>query len=88
VNTAGGGHLGWFQPNGAHFKRWTTGPVLEWMQMIVEHFPISQKTRNLRTNEKGFLVDPVHPHLGSIVIDKGQLFEGEEVQPTDLIQGL
>lgn len=55
--------------------------------MTVQNFA-SDKSRELHTDSDGFLVDPVHPHLGSKVIEKGQLFEGEEVQPSDLIQGL
>jgi hypothetical protein len=57
------------------------------MEMTVQNFA-SDKSRELHTDSDGFLVDPVHPHLGSKVIEKGQLFEGEEVQPSDLIQGL
>ncbi|KAJ7582736.1 Alpha/Beta hydrolase protein [Mycena floridula] len=79
VRTAGGGHLGWFQDDGTRLGRWTTKPVLEWLQLVGRDLvqdDNSTKPRPLYVDEEGFLTEVGREQLGCKVIDGGGLIDG------------
>ena len=77
--TARGGHLGWFQSANSA-DRWTTEPVLEWLQMVGQDFIFDPTARTRRSSlyvaEDGFLRDRRQTRLGCKVIEGGGLIDG------------
>ncbi|KDR69701.1 hypothetical protein GALMADRAFT_40987, partial [Galerina marginata CBS 339.88] len=76
VLTQGGGHLGWFQ-QGSHFlERWTTKPVLEWLELMGEGLVHkSPSGLEIWVDEDGFMRGKSRPHLGCRVIREGEIID-------------
>lgn len=76
VLTKGGGHVGWFQ---GHADRWTTKPVLEWLELMGRDVVHDPKPRGLPlfVGEDGFLREEgVDNLLGCKEIEGGGLIDG------------
>ncbi|KAJ6513186.1 AB-hydrolase YheT [Mycena sanguinolenta] len=85
VLTATGGHLGWFK---SKRKRWTTKPLLEWMQLFgtdVVRDPIELSL--FIDDEGGYLRDPRWPNLGCKEVEGGGRIDGNRPK-SQLFQGL
>ncbi|KJA26310.1 hypothetical protein HYPSUDRAFT_133302 [Hypholoma sublateritium FD-334 SS-4] len=75
--TACGGHLGWFQSANST-DRWTTKPVLEWLQMVGQDLAFDPTPRgsSLYIADDGFLRDQDNTRLGCKAIEGGGLIDG------------
>ncbi|KAF9267831.1 AB-hydrolase YheT [Marasmius fiardii PR-910] len=86
--TAGGGHLGWFTD--ASGARWTTRPVLEWLQMLVQDIdwePDVQRGATIFVDNEGWIKDPTVSHLGCKEVAGGGLIDGNRGE-SGVVQGL
>ncbi|KAJ7455390.1 Alpha/Beta hydrolase protein [Mycena galericulata] len=83
VLTATGGHLGWYQ---SRRKRWTTKPVLEWMELAkdLRRDPIEISSY---TDESGYLREAQWPNLGCKEVPGGGIIDGNRPE-SQLFQGL
>ncbi|KAJ7650145.1 Alpha/Beta hydrolase protein [Roridomyces roridus] len=84
-----GGHLGWFA-KGKGKRRWTTGPVLEWMELLgrdVVREEFGQENEEMYTDEEGFLRVARWPALGCKEVPGGGVINGNRPE-TELFQGL
>jgi len=90
--TKGGGHVGWFQAGPAgpsQVDRWTTQPVLEWLELMgrdVVHDP-KPRGRPLFVGEDGFLREEGVDNLGCKEIEDGGLVDDVSSEG-GLLQGL
>ncbi|KAJ6531865.1 AB-hydrolase YheT [Mycena capillaripes] len=84
VLTATGGHLGWFK---SKRKRWTTKPVLEWMQLMGNDLIRDPIELSLSTDESGYLREARWPNLGCKEVPGGGLIDGNRPE-SELFQGL
>ncbi|KAJ7274331.1 Alpha/Beta hydrolase protein [Mycena haematopus] len=84
VLTATGGHLGWFKSNR---KRWTTKPLLEWMQLFGADIVRDSIELSLSIDEAGYMWEPRWPNLGCKEVAGGGLIDGNRPK-NQLFQGL
>jgi hypothetical protein len=84
VLTAMGGHLGWFK---SKRKRWTTKPVLEWMQLFGTELVRDPIELSLSTDDAGYFRAPRWPNLGCKEVPGGGLLDGNRPE-SQLFQGL
>ncbi|KAJ7285054.1 AB-hydrolase YheT [Mycena rebaudengoi] len=84
VLTATGGHLGWYTSGR---KRWTTKPVLEWLQLVGKEVVRDPIETSLHTDESGYLRDSRWPELGCKEVAGGGLIDGNRPE-RELFQGL
>ncbi|KAJ7903430.1 AB-hydrolase YheT [Mycena olivaceomarginata] len=84
VLTAMGGHLGWFR---SKRKRWTTKPVLEWIQLFGTELVRDPIELSLSTDDAGYLRAPRWPNLGCKEVPGGGLLDGNRPE-SQLLQGL
>ncbi|KAJ7475904.1 AB-hydrolase YheT [Mycena latifolia] len=84
VLTGSGGHLGWFK---SRRKRWTTKPVLEWMELAGKDFVRDPIEISFSTDESGYLRDSQWPNLGCKEVPGGGLIDGNRHE-SELFQGL
>ncbi|KAJ7832917.1 Alpha/Beta hydrolase protein [Mycena leptocephala] len=71
-----GGHLGWFETSR---KRWTTQPVLEWLQLVGRDMVHDQAKRNwlsLYTDDAGYVRAVGKDLLGCKAVGNGGLVNG------------
>ncbi|CAK5269360.1 unnamed protein product [Mycena citricolor] len=87
VLTRSGGHLGWFQRGGRPGARWTTKPVLEWLELFGRHVRLHPPQQTLSTDESGFIRDSEYPSLGCKRVPGGGLLKGHRSK-NELLQGL
>ncbi|KAJ7678864.1 Alpha/Beta hydrolase protein [Mycena polygramma] len=82
-----GGHLGCFETSR---KRWTTRPVLEWLQLVGRDLVLDQVERDcltLYTDDAGYVRAPGRDKLGCKVVGEGGLIDGNRPE-RNLFQGL
>ncbi|KAJ7756513.1 Alpha/Beta hydrolase protein [Mycena maculata] len=84
VLTATGGHLGWYR---SRRKRWTTKPVLEWMELVGRDILREPIEISSYTDESGYLREPQWPKLGCKEVPGGGLIDGNRPESA-LFQGL
>ncbi|KAJ7170746.1 AB-hydrolase YheT [Mycena crocata] len=84
VLTATGGHLGWYK---SRRKRWTTKPVLEWMELVGKELLCDPVEISLSTDDSGYLRDSHWPNLGCKEVPGGGLIDGNRPE-SELFQGL
>lgn len=84
VLTPMGGHLGWFK---SKRKRWTTKPVLEWMQLFGTELVRDPIELSLSTDDAGYFRAPRWPNLGCKEVPGGGLLDGNRPE-SQLLQGL
>ncbi|THU90460.1 AB-hydrolase YheT, partial [Dendrothele bispora CBS 962.96] len=86
VVTPGGGHLGWFSPAPSSHKysmtaglmetsRWTTKPVLEWLDMAGNDFDIKVNASDLYICDEGFLREFGRTALGCMEVEGGGIID-------------
>ncbi|KAF9005631.1 AB-hydrolase YheT [Cyathus striatus] len=88
VLTDGGGHLGWFEPGYKRLERWTTKPVIEWLELLgmsVVH--AESKGSKLYVDGDGFLREEGRPRLGCKEIASHAIIDSNESEE-GLLQGL
>ncbi|KAF7327693.1 AB hydrolase-1 domain-containing protein [Mycena kentingensis (nom. inval.)] len=85
VITHGGGHLGWFCGRGAK-ERWSTKPVLEWMEVFGRHVRRDPGDVVISEDEDGFLRESQWPNLGCKEISGGGIIDGNRPE-RELYQG-
>ncbi|THU83650.1 hypothetical protein K435DRAFT_733862 [Dendrothele bispora CBS 962.96] len=101
VITAGGGHLGWFTPaSGTKAKysenaglletgRWTTKPVLEWLNMAGNDFDIKVNAPELYICLDNFVREVGRPWLGCVETEGGGIIDWSSTELNNgVIQGL
>ncbi|KAJ7170738.1 Alpha/Beta hydrolase protein [Mycena crocata] len=81
-----GGHLGWFEDSR---KRWTTRPVLEWLQLVGRdlHHDEGQELHSLYMDDEGYVRAPENDKIGCKVVGEGGIINGNRPE-RDLFQGL
>ncbi|KAJ7931589.1 AB-hydrolase YheT [Mycena leptocephala] len=84
VLTATGGHLGWFK---SKRKRWTTKPVLEWMELVGKDLVREPVQLSLSTDGSGYLREARWPNLGCKEVPGGGIIDGNRPE-SQLFQGL
>ncbi|KAK7033177.1 AB hydrolase-1 domain-containing protein [Favolaschia claudopus] len=84
VLTAAGGHLGWFK---SKRKRWTTKPVLEWMELFGRDVVYDRIEPSISVDESSYLRNSCWPDLGCRVVTGGGLINGNRPE-SELFQGL
>lgn len=84
VLTATGGHLGWYK---SRRKRWTTKPVLEWMELVGKDIARDPIEITSFTDEAGYLRESQWPNLGCKEVPGGGLIDGNRPE-SELFQGL
>ncbi|KAF7374833.1 AB hydrolase-1 domain-containing protein [Mycena sanguinolenta] len=84
VLTATGGHLGWFE---SKRKRWTTKPLLEWMQLFGTDVVRNPIELSLSIDEDGYIRDSRWPNLGCKEVAGGGRIDGNRPK-SQLFQGL
>ncbi|KAJ6609264.1 Alpha/Beta hydrolase protein [Mycena sp. CBHHK59/15] len=82
--TRKGGHLGWFHKNR---QRWTTKPVLEWLQLVGRDLQHSQPAWSLYTDSEGFVRVSGNDKHGCKEVGAGGVINGNRPE-RDLFQGL
>jgi predicted alpha/beta-fold hydrolase len=86
--TTAGGHLGWFQAGAGFVDRWTTKPVLEWLELVGEYLiPEMEKPAPLYVDEDGFIKEEGRPILGCKEIEGGGVIDGNGGE-AGMLQGL
>ncbi|KAJ6494883.1 AB-hydrolase YheT [Mycena vitilis] len=83
VLTATGGHLGWFK---SKRKRWTTKPVLEWMELMGQEIVQDPIELSFSTDDSGYLREARWPNLGCKEVPGGGLIDGNRPE-SQLFQG-
>ncbi|KAF7316802.1 hypothetical protein HMN09_00413300 [Mycena chlorophos] len=61
--TKAGGHLGWYTGHDGR-RRWSTKPVLEWLELFGRHVVHERRVVSISRDEDGFLREPQWPNLG------------------------
>ncbi|THV00431.1 AB-hydrolase YheT [Dendrothele bispora CBS 962.96] len=94
VITPGGGHLGWFSPAPSSHKysmtaglmetsRWTTKPVLEWLDMAGNDFDIKVNASDLYICDEGFLREFGRAALGCMEVEGGGIIDWSSTELTN-----
>ncbi|KAF8206359.1 AB-hydrolase YheT [Mycena galopus ATCC 62051] len=84
VRTAAGGHLAWFK---SKHKRWSTEPVLEWLQLFGTDVVREPIELSFSVDEDGYLREPRWPNLGCKEGAGGGRIDGNRPK-NQLFQGL
>ncbi|KAJ7067011.1 AB-hydrolase YheT [Mycena amicta] len=84
VITESGGHLGWFVGRRGR-KRWSTKPVLEWLETFGRDVVCESPDVTISTDDNGFLREPQWPTLGCKDVGSG-IINGNRPKK-DLFQG-
>ncbi|KAJ6619806.1 AB-hydrolase YheT [Mycena sp. CBHHK59/15] len=84
VLTATGGHLGWYK---SRRKRWTTKPVLEWLELVGRDVVREPIAVSIHTDDRGFIREAQWPELGCKEVEGGGLIDGNRPE-RELFQGL
>ncbi|KAJ7019912.1 Alpha/Beta hydrolase protein [Mycena alexandri] len=82
-----GGHLGWFETSR---KRWSTRPVLEWLQLVgrdLVHDETRRDCLSLHTDDAGYVRMAGEDKLGCKAAGKGGIINGNRPE-RNLFQGL
>ncbi|KAJ6531850.1 AB-hydrolase YheT [Mycena capillaripes] len=82
-----GGHLGWFETSR---KRWTTRPVLEWLQLVgrdIVHDERGRDCLSLYMDDAGYVRALGNDKLGCKAVGNGGLINGNRPE-RNLFQGL
>ncbi|KAJ7707641.1 Alpha/Beta hydrolase protein [Mycena rosella] len=84
VLTGSGGHLGWYK---SRRKRWTTKPVMEWMELVGKDLVLDPIEISSSIDGSGYLRDAQWPNLGCKEVPGGGLIDGNRLG-RDLFRGL
>nr|GAT60696.1 predicted protein [Mycena chlorophos] len=84
--TESGGHLAWFSGRKGR-KRWTTKPVMEWLQVFGREVVREPPPVVISADEDGFLREPQWPNLGCREVGIS-IVNGNRPKNAVLIQGL
>ncbi|CCL99224.1 uncharacterized protein FIBRA_01239 [Fibroporia radiculosa] len=86
-----GGHLGWFQAEGAlamgPITRWFSKPVTEWLRAVGEDLVICGRSEKPLCEVDGFLKEVGRDDIGCIEMEAGQRVSGIEGE-AGVLQGL
>ncbi|KAF9464677.1 AB-hydrolase YheT [Collybia nuda] len=75
--TNSGGHLGWFQAGAGFVDRWTTKPVLEWLELVGEYLvPEMGNPAPLFVDDNGYIKESGRLQLGCKEIEGGGIING------------